>query len=343
MSDAGWTVVDIGTSHIAETQDLFLRVFGHTLSEALWLWKYDAGRGVGVGARSPGGKLLAHYGGTLRKIVVFGHDVLAIQIGDVMVAPEGRAALSHKGPFGIVVQAFLAKHIEIGNGPVFGFGFPNERHMRLGERLKHYVQVDKVFDLSWTLVRSGDAVNVHQTGTYVQPLDWSDPTTSTRLDEIWVRMQHDLCDLVVGSRDFDWWRHRYANHPDHRYLCFWVNSQNLPQILGAIVLRAHVTPEAGGTVWELIDWVSSRDQTKTMLLAAKDVVVRAGGVRLMGWFSSLVRDEFAGTGAEVQEACSAGVTFPRNSVSFPIDSVFAPSKDDLRDKWWLTGGDTDFR
>lgn len=346
MTRAGWSVVEMDESRISEIQQLFLHVFGHALSEGLWRWKYDEGRGMAVGALSPEGVLLAHYGGTLREIVFFGVRATTVQIGDVMVAREGRATFSHKGPFGMVVDAFLTRHIGHENGTTLGFGFPNARHMRLGEKLGHYVQVDRIFEMSWRLRGFGHADNAAGKGPSVEVLDWADTKSMVVLDRLWERMRDDAGDIVIPLRNGAWFRHRYANHPNHRYLCWWVCTSEDEPPVGVFVLRSH-TPSGTGSgseaVWELMDWIAPLSQTRNILRAAKDVVERSGGGRLMGWFSSVLRNALSGTGATDQEACTTGVTFPVNGLNFPLDSAPALTVNGLKGKWWLTGGDTDFR
>lgn len=344
MSAPQWTVVDIGVAQMGDMRTLFQGVFGHSLSERLWRWKYDGGRGVAVGARAPAGVLLAHYGGTFRTILFFARPALTVQIGDVMVAREGRAMLSHKGPFGMVMQAFLKRHIGTKNGPRLGFGFPNARAMRLGVLLGQYVQVDTVFELSWPINKSSHGWQAYVSGVFTPAVDWADSATPAFLDKLWVRMQRDLVDLVVPLRDAAWWQHRYTNHPEHQYECFWIRSRWTRRTIGVVSLRAHrstASLEGGGEMWELMDWLCEVADTAVMLQAAKDIVSAKGGVSLMGWFSSAVRAQFSG--ATAQEVCAVSVTVPSNGQDFPLREEFSLSVAALENKWWLTSGDTDFR
>ncbi len=344
MSAPQWTVVDVGVAQMGDMRALFQGVFGHSLSERLWRWKYDAGRGVAVGARAPGGELLAHYGGTFRTILFFGCPALTVQIGDVMVAREGRAMLSHKGPFGMVMQAFLKQHIGTENGPRLGFGFPNARAMRLGVLLGQYVQVDTVYELSWPINKPSHGWRAYFFSAFTPSVDWTDLATPARLDTLWLRMQRDLVDVVVPVRDAAWWQHRYASHPEHQYECFWIRSRWSRRTIGVVALRAHrstASLEGGGKVWELMDWLCELADTAVMLLAAKDIVSAKGGVSIMGWFSSAVRAQFSG--ATAQEVCAVSVTVPSNGQDFPLGRGFSASVASLENKWWLTSGDTDFR
>jgi hypothetical protein len=344
MSAPQWAVVDIGLKQMEDMRNLFQHVFGHPLSERLWRWKYDDGRGVAVGARAPDGALLAHYGGTFRTILFFGHPALTVQVGDVMVAREGRALLSHKGPFGMVMQGFLKQHIGVGRGPVLGFGFPNARAMRLGVLLDQYVRVDTVHELSWPVEKPVNHWRQRLFGAFVSPVDWSDSSTAATLDTLWARMSRDLAGCIVPVRDSKWWSHRYANHPDYHYECFWVRSRwPVRRTLGAVVLRAHQSATTSGSVgvWELMDWLCPVADTQAMLQAAKDVVLARGGASLMGWFSSAARAQFSGAAA--QEVCAVSVTAPSNGRDYALGREGSSSVTSLGNKWWLTSGDTDFR
>ena len=46
MSLPRWHAVELGAAQRHEVSALFAQVFGLPMSDALWRWKYDAGRGV---------------------------------------------------------------------------------------------------------------------------------------------------------------------------------------------------------------------------------------------------------------------------------------------------------
>ena len=64
-----------------------------------------------------------------------GDPICAIQCGDSMVATSQRGTLSKKGPFYLSVTAFLEKYVGFDRPYLLSYGFPNERAMRLAERL----------------------------------------------------------------------------------------------------------------------------------------------------------------------------------------------------------------
>ncbi|OYU46522.1 MAG: hypothetical protein CFE44_01695 [Burkholderiales bacterium PBB4] len=323
MTDKTWQVADVGASDVPDVRLLFEAVFGHAMSDSLWNWKYGDGRGVGVAARAPDGELLAHYGGTYRELRygAFAHH--GIHIGDVMVAAAGRAALSHKGPFGLVTEEFFRCHVGSTKGKGVGFGFPNDRHMRLGERLGHYVRVESIFELQWPAVSSRDFEAV--------PIDWSDLSTEARINELCESLMASFLEHVIPLRSFSWLKHRFANHPEYQYQAFWIKELGSRRLLGAIFLRTLPTgclPD-GQACWELMDWIGSPVNSTMLVEAARHVVFERSGHALRLWCSGLVADQVYLSEGSKNRVCFAAMTIPNPFSETP--------------RWWLTGGDTDFR
>ena len=88
-----WQVGHVLPENFPEIAALFQEVFGHPLSRDLWDWKYGSGRGNAVAARKDG-KMVAHYGGMYRDILVGGRPERVAQICDVMVHSHERGVLT---------------------------------------------------------------------------------------------------------------------------------------------------------------------------------------------------------------------------------------------------------
>ena len=323
MTGGAWRVLDVGADDVVDVSHLFERVFGHAMSRALWDWKYGGGRGIGVCARSPSSSMLAHYGGTYRELRWNGHSQHAIHIGDVMVASEGRAALSHKGPFGLVTEGFFQRFIGVGGDRALGFGFPNDGPMRLGERLGHYKKADDIFELRWTAKTSNEIV--------VQPIDWSNPDCEAAMGAMCKDLMSELSGFVIPVRTYAWLKHRYANHPENSYKAFWVNDEISNARLGAVFLRpssSGASSEQLGT-WELMDWIAPLALSLSMVAAARQIVSSGAGNQLMLWCSGSIAELLVPSSPHLTRVCPAAITLP-NSIPAGL-------------KWWLTGGDTDFR
>lgn len=128
--------ISIDSFGIDEVKPLFESSFETSFDEAVWDWKYASGRGRAVGARQ-GGALVAHYGGAPRDIVFFGEASKAIQICDVMVLPEYRSFVSRDTLFFKTAATFLEQQVGNCAEHLLGFGFPNQRVLRMALSLIH--------------------------------------------------------------------------------------------------------------------------------------------------------------------------------------------------------------
>lgn len=327
-----WQLVQLDAAHSSEIRALFEQVFGHPMSEALWHWKYADHRGLATGTRDRSGRLLAHYGGTARTLWVQGQPVAVVQLGDVMVAPDARGFLSRNGPFAVATQGFLQQHVGPDRPFALGFGFPGTRHVRLGEKLGLYAATNEVQELLWPLLTRPAKLKWHLCWQLAR-IDWASAHTTQKLDQLWQAMQSQTTHFVIGQRNALWWQHRFANHPESRYCCFWLRQRFSGRIVGALALK----PSAeAGQAWELLDWIAPLPQTAAVVQAARTIAAQAGST-LQGWLSSpvadLLRQQPTLDHASTQHACTACVTTRQRAHLPPLTQC----------PWWLTGGDTDFR
>lgn len=331
MNARSWHAVNLGASDAPEVRALFAQVFGQPMSDALWQWKYADGRGLATGTRNAEGSLIAHYGGTARTLVWDGQERPAVQLGDVMVMEQARGILSRNGAFATAAQSFLQQHVGAQTSFAIGFGFPNERAARLGQALRLYETLGEIHALEWRCPQPDPGRRTLRRWA-TAPLDWADPGTQGRLDALWQALRSDARHFVLPRRDANWWRHRFANHPDGPYRLWWVRHRFTRSILGAVVLRP------GAETWEIIDWLAPLRHTETVLAAARALAASAGASALTGWFSAPLAAQLATmpavAGFRSQLACTNCVTVAR-------DPSLTPEM--LSRPWWLTGGDTDFR
>lgn len=331
MNGKPWHAVNLGTAESPEVRTLFAQVFGHPMSEALWQWKYADGRGLATGTRNAEDSLIAHYGGTVRTLVLDGQERAAVQLGDVMVMEQARGVLSRNGAFATAAQSFLQQHMGTQAGFAVGFGFPNERAARLGEALGLYETLGEIRALEWPGQPTGQGSRTIRRWA-TAPLDWADPRTPGMLDALWRALRSDARHFVLPRRDANWWRHRFANHPDGPYGIWWVRHRFTRRVLGAVVLRP------GAAAWEIIDWLAPLRHMETVMVAARALAASAGASVLTGWFSAPLAEQLCAmpalADATSQRACTNCVTVARNPALTP---------EMLGRPWWLTGGDTDFR
>jgi GNAT superfamily N-acetyltransferase len=296
-------------------------VFGSTVDQAWFDWKYRAGRSVGFGLWQDH-ELLAHCGGIPRRFWQGGECSQHLQIGDVMVRPDWRGILTRENPFALVSQA-MYRHMLGQRKPYrVGFGFPNDRHMRLVVKT----------GLAWHV---GDMTQLHWVGSPGRSaLGWS-----WRLDELphpdeaviahaWQAMQKDMRqqDLCAGERDEAHVRWRYLTRPDKHYRLMALRRAWSRKVVGVLVLS-----QALPVQW--LDWIGPTHLMPQACLAARIAAQEAGTPELTAWCSPRVVHALKDTGVSSSEKVAA--------IGVPVTSDFHDAHGDGL-PWWLMGGDTDF-
>jgi hypothetical protein len=316
-----WRLSGLAETDFGPFAALFASAFQHPISIDLWRWKYAAGRGVAVCAWR-GADLIAHYGGMLRQVLAFGHPVTALQVCDAMVAAKERGVLSKSGAMFQVTATFLELYQGLARVPL-AFGFPNQRAMALGELTGLYAEVGRLAEVSWPARQAPP-----QLGSRLVDFQPDQIAHRRAVEDLWTAMAQDLGQSVVGVRDWPYLRHRYLEHPEHRYRLVLVMGRLTTRPLGLLILR----PMAERLAW--IDWVAPLRHQPLLLKQARRLAALWGHETLYGWIPRHAINAFQTDDMDTQ----------KTEISIPTNAwVPQPwSADQLRDRWWLTMGDTDF-
>jgi hypothetical protein len=318
-----WRIGLLEEKQSFEMQDLFKKTFGHDLTSEMWQWKYGRESSYALGGWREN-RLIAHYGGMPRDVLLFGEPKTVVQIGDVMVDPAERGVLTRKGPFFLLAATFQECYVGYGKAILTGYGFPNKRAMQVAERLGLYTQVGSMTEVEWK--PSG---KIPHCLTRLREIDSQDDIWKTSvIDDLWHKMAADLREALVGLRDNAYLRYRYLDHPHHSYQLLLVVNRFSGQIRGLIVLR-HNEHET-----EIMDLIAPFREIPLMIAHARRVSGINGKSRLFIQIPKNFVARFTATGG-VQTAQDIPIPAPAWS--------YAPAADVLRDRWWLTGGDMDFR
>jgi len=339
-----WRIARLDPQRADEARALFERVFGRPMPAELWRWKYGEGRGNAIGAWRDG-RLVAHYGGLTRGILMRGRPALASQSCDVMVDASERGTLSRHGPLFLTAATYLEREVGEGARHLVGFGFPNERAWRVAQRLGLYGgPVGRVLSLQWrALARSalspaelrwlgggsvlrGLAARVRASTFVARPLDPREPAGGAFADACWRAMAAELGEAIVGVRDARWLAHRYRDHPSMRYEIVGVSGRASRRPVGVLVLRR------GAESAELLDVVARPRDVAALVIRARRVVHQWGLASMRAWVSENIAGWF-GDDAAISDP---GVNVPCCAWT-P-----GPPPEETADRWWLTGGDTDF-
>ena len=312
----GW----IRREHQSEWLDLFAASFGHSMEIENFQWKYRDVEKFGVGVWRDN-ELVAFYGGMPREISYLGRPSMAIQIGDVMVHPSQRGVLTRSGPFQIAATSFLEQQIGHDRRHLVGFGFPADKALRLAQHLGLYAPVDSMTEVRWLALSGRPALR-----TYARP---ATDTHASVIDALWLEMKQALPDSIVGVRDWAFLRRRYLMHPQQPYAVLLVRRRFGGAVVGVVVLRDR---ENQGV--ELIDFVAPPDRFQELLDVGRRYAGRLGRPDVFIWITTSHADMLISTGAQAKKL---DIVIPANTWS-P-----GPSADELRGRWWLMAGDSDFR
>ena len=294
---------------------LFEDCFRQPFDTAWWRWKYRAPRNPSL-ALVDDGRAVAHYGGMPRRLLMFGEPVPGMQVGDVMVHPQARGGLARRGAFHRLMCAFSEREVGYGRPALVGFGFPNLRALQLGEALGVYSAVDRVVELRWPALVAA--------ATALRRLESTAPDAAGTIERAWALMRPHLARMLAGERDSAWWLERYGGHPAAPYAT-WLIEGERP---AAVVVRQR--EEA----LEWIDFVGPLDLLPVAREAARALAAAAGKPEIFAWLSSsaaaLLRDASARE-VDIEVGVPTCVHTP------------GPAPETLRGRWFLFGGDTDFR
>lgn len=318
-----WRVQILGREYEKDISDLFGRVFHQTMGPSFWQWKYgsDLNREIGVWRE---GRLIGHYGGMARSILFFGQPETAVQIGDVMVDAAERGVLTRKGPFFLMAATFLECYIGYGKPYLIGFGFPNDRAMKVAEHLGLYTEVGRMVECGWN-TRSRFPLFGSRVLTIT---NMPSKLSIAHVNECWQRMAADLKTAIVGVRDWAYLQHRYLNHPNHQYQIFLVKNRFSGYVRGILVL--HYTAEG----CEIMDMISPLAEIPLLVTHARRLAGMQGVQRVFCRITENFVSCFASTGGESKPL---NIRIPANNWSD------GPMPGQLKDHWWLTSGDKDFR
>lgn len=306
---------------LALVQPLFQTVFKHSVSLALLRWKYAEGRGESWLVASEDGQALIHCGLFFRDVLLDGCLIRAAQLVDLMALPKAGGLARADSPFAVLMRKILNDLPRSDNPQGMAFGFPSDRAMRLGEHMGVYRAVDSLMELEFAPIHR----RVKPRWRLLDAVSASDVLV---LDELWRKMCCDLAEFPLGVRDAQYLQQRYLAHPERRYTLLLVESFWLRSPIGLAVIGP------GDERRELLDVVCAWENVPEVIGAAQCWLAENSGKALI--FS--LTERFA-----VQIAPFAVRCDPTQFriMGNPFSSVAC--LESLKGRWWLTGGDTDYR
>ena len=309
-----WLPRPIVEVSIEQIQTLFNLVFNQQISTDVWKWKYANGRGDAVVIKGEEG-VLAHCGAIYRDVLVRGETRTIAQLVDVMVHPKHRGFLTKRGPFFLATSSCIEAYANI------SYGFPNKRHMELGEKIGFYKGVDKLLELHWRPSRWMQRILYK----FVR-IDFSSELHKKNIKLLWNCMERSLENYALGVRDLKWLEYRYALHPENKYEIFGVENKLTGRWLCVVVIKIH------GKSMELVDFVADVNLAGNIIKQLRIFCRERGCDDLNTWAAENTIKFYHGSNFEIRDP----------SVMVPTIIWMDPCKASLLSQWWLSPGDSDF-
>lgn len=321
-----WLLHTAHSSQDAQMRALFAQVFGHSISLEEWEWKY-----LGTDLRgslltkASNGDAIAFFGGMPRIFIYQGGRFHAVQNGDVMVRMQERGVFSRKGALYQVANHFFSQHVGENEEYAFAFGFPNQRHFRLGLKLGLYSKAAQMQHMRW----SPQAAPWHRSWA-IKPIGVHMPLHI--LDILWQQMQVSWPGHFVPERTAKHWQWRYQQRPGVEYQLLLVCQRLTRRPLAAVALRLH----AQHCDW--LDYLGPREHLPEAIAA-----VRAFAHQQQRSVHALISDAVA---SEFREAQPKSLDQSPSEICVPTNAIDATGAVLPGKPWvgrlWLMGGDSDF-
>jgi hypothetical protein len=253
MADQALTLKVLAPEDEPAFLKLHQEVFGSLVDPDWFDWKYKLGHAVGMSLWHQD-RMVAHCGGIPRKVLHQGVLRDDLQIGDVMVSPEWRGALTRQNPFFHVSEGLYQNFLGANKAFHMGFGFPSERHLRLAVKLGIGWRIGEVHQLRWNLNEAASSL-----GWLWQDelLSANEPVAlKNAVAQAWSCMQQDAQGLnyTMGLRDWTQFGWRYLHRPDKKYQFIALKRPWSSKCLGVAVVSAPSVPGAA-MLW--LDWIGS--------------------------------------------------------------------------------------
>ena len=298
---------------------LWEEVFSSTTTYKKIAWKYQK-KGVGIGAFE-NNDLSGFIGGCSRTVFWDNDIIQTVQLTDVMTAKKFRSLYRTNGIFFRMASLFLDSKVGYGKEFLLGFGFPSNRAFRLAKTLGLYEKVDSMVQLTWKAKRNPSS--------YILTTQEFNNDLSQIVEKLWLEMLDSLGDSIVGDRSIDFLYHRYRDHPENIYKFVLIKNRITRKYISLAILRD--CDEEG---LEVVDVIGRAQNFSITIKALIRFTVKLSRNNLFLWITNSHKKYFEIGKFETKDL---NISVPCNTWS-P-----GPSAAQLKNKWFLMSGDTDFR
>ncbi len=295
---------------------LFKEIFGREMTLDEWRWKYTGRENKKVYASvavTDSQEITAHYGGIPHRMVYGGREIYGLAIGDVMVHPKFRGLKLFKKIAAMVPEEAVR------DGFIVGYGFPNERAMRLPEKLGLYEKVEDVIEGSKEAKFHNNLVRYN---FKLFPLDYSD----IRIDKLWESCKRSLYLAVVRDRRYLTWR--YKNHPLFSYEIWGLKKRFGRRLQGLVILKREEHRVL------VMDFLFAKGMFKPLFQKLENYASSAGIKTITLWAPPFMENTLIENSFSTKPAITS---IPRTTHEKTL------TKEQIKGKFFYTMGDTDLQ
>ncbi len=294
---------------------LFREIFGREMSLQEWRWKYlgeDNDKVYSSVAVSETGEIVAHYGGMVHRMVFHGKEIRGLSIGDLMVHPKFRGTKLFKK------VAIIVPEEAVQDGIILGYGFPKQRAMLLSEKLGLYEKVEDVWEAYKETIFNNNLIRYSYK---LFPLGYDEP----EIDILWKSACKGFGLSVIRDRKYLNWR--YRRHPFFKYEMWGLKSRFSNRLLGIVVLRRDNDKIL------IIDFICKEDMLKPLFQKTENYALTCGFRNISLWIPEYLSKKMEEIGFSIR---LTGTCIPRTTHEKTL------KKDEIKDNFFYTMGDTDF-
>lgn len=294
---------------------LFNTTFSREMTLKEWEWKYK-GQGnkrvcsVVLEGRENG--IVGHYGGIPLRMIYDGKEVTGIEAVDTMIHPKYRSFTRFRDMYNLFMKELIS------DSKIF-FGFSPERVIKLAvDRLGIYEKVE-------TVLEAIKDVKFHNNPTRflysLHPIGFDDE----RIDALWDNAKHQIKLAIIRDRRYIKWR--YKDNPLFNYEIWGLRKRWLEQLLAVAVLKREQDKLL------IMDLIYKEGLLPVLLTKVENLSVSLGISTMSLWAPKPIRNLLKTLGFEIVPTAT---TLPRSAHPLTL------SKEEIREKFFYTMGDTDY-
>lgn len=300
-----------------ELISLFQKIFKEKMTEDFWNWKYSKSK-HNLALYNEQNNIVGFYGGMQRELICFGISKNCSQVSDTMITEYARGGIGKKSRLYKLISTFGEDNVGLNKPYFLVYGFPNYRVMKVARLLEVYTQTDKIMECRWPS-KDFKTNSLYNSFSNIE---------HEEVNSLWEDMKNEFGDRIIGVRDYDYIQYRYINHPKYTYNLYSIYDEN--QKLQSIIIGRKEK-----NIFRLMDIITLKKHYKKSINTAISIANELNCDDLVFWVTKSQHDLF--------KTDHSNATYKDIKISIATYKLLDSCKlEDIKDKWWLTAGDSDF-